>query len=348
MNGRTRHPLAACLALACLLNAAAATGQPDTGVIAPSSAPPVQPAKLLPVPPDTVLVDLDWPPAGGGVLVDMEPESLLFGGTCRLVFTGLTEALPDSLPVPSWIVPGAIVPVADPAGAQALELRVYRLGWFRVRSGGETSPAVLVGGRLTDINAAAPVRAPRSPGWNLRFILAVVAMAGVLAVVAWWLARRRWGSGPLGRDRKTVPAAWPRTAAELEDLLAGGLPAGGERDFLDGFTALVRAHVARRFLVHGREMTADEIAAACADLGYEQPAARPFVRLLADVDRRRYDPEPVSEAFCREQVARFLEAVAAVRIAPAAGSLPHREIQRGETAWRRLRSEFTANDGGGE
>jgi hypothetical protein len=277
----------------------------------------------------------------------VQPDTLLLGGVCRLVFTDLSAALPDSAPWPDWFEAGAVVPVADPAGARALEARVYRLGPFRVRSGGETSRVVMVRGRLTDINAAAPVRDPRAPGWNLPFILAACAVAALLAAGAWWLARRRWGPGPVGRDRQPAPAAWPRTAVELERLLASGFPAGAEREFLDGFTALVRSHVARRFLVHGREMTADEIAAACADLGYEQPAARPFVRLLADVDRRRYAPEPVSEAYCREQVARFLEAVAAVRIEPAAGSVPADELERGAEAWRNLQRVGAAAGGGG-
>ena len=351
---RGRHITACALALVCLL-ASGAPGQTATSPTPDAAVPPAEPvtptraatAQPLAVSPDTVMVDLAWPLPGDGILVDVQPDTLLLGEPCRLVFADLRAAVPDSLPWPGWLEPDGVVRVADPAGARAVVVRPYRLGPFRVRVGGETSRVVLVRGRLAEAGVTAPVRAPRAPGWNLRAVLLAAALVVLLATGAWWLARRRWGGGPLGRDRQPAPAAWPRTAVDLAELLDHGLTPGSEREFLDRFTALVRAHVARRFLVHGREMTADEIAIACGNLGYEHPAARPFVRLVDRVDRRRYDPEPVSESFCREQVAGFLAAIAAVRITPAAGSLPGKEIAHGERAWRWLRTEFAAAGGGG-
>lgn len=343
MNDHRPQTTILALALACALAGAArpvpATTPPDDPApTVPVPAP--DPGQPLPVPPDTVVVDLLWPTPGGGRLVGAQPDTLLLGQPCRLVFTDLPAVLPDSLPLPAWLEPVGVEPAPDPAGARALVVRPYRLGPFRVRAGGEVSPVVLVRGRLADAQATTPVREPRRAGWNPLALLLLLAAAAVVTAIAWWLARRRWGGGALGRDRQPVPAAWPRTALDLEQLLGSGFAADGERVFLDGFTALVRSHVARRFLVHGREMTAEEIGTACARLGYEQPAARPFVRLVDEADRRRYDPEPVSEAFCLEQVALFLEAVAAVRIAPAAGSLPGDELAAGEAAWRRLRAEY--------
>jgi len=354
MSRRGRHITGCALALVCLLASGApvltaAFPPPDAAVPPVRPVPPLQAdtSQPLPVPPDTVMVDLAWPPPGDGILVDVQPDTLLLGEPCRLVFADLRAAVPDSLPWPGWFEPDGVVRVTDPAGAWAVVVRPYRLGPFRVRTGGETSRVVLVRGRLAEASVTAPVRAPRAPGWSFRAVLLAAALVVLMAAGAWWLARRRWGGGPLGRDRQPAPAAWPRTAVDLAALLDFGFAPGSEREFLDRLTALVRAHVARRFLVHGREMTADEIAIACGNLGYERPAARPFVRLVDRVDRRRYDPEPVSESFCREQVACFLAAIAAVRIAPAAGSLPGTEIARGERAWLRLRTEFAAAGGGG-
>jgi hypothetical protein len=299
-----------------------------------------QPAPA-PVVPDTAVADIVWPDAAVVWLVGVGPDSVMLGDPIWVEVAGATVP-PDSLGLPVWLeaAPDLARP-SEAADRQFLPLRVYRLAPFRLRLGDAVSEVVVVSGRNPDPGTVAPVRMPRLPGWAWRTLLALLA---ILLLAVWLgrrlLARRR---GPLdyGRDRPLAGAAWPRAAGELEELLAalaGGAP---PRDCLDGLRIVTRNYVRDRFLVPGRELTGPEIEAACVRLGHPRELARRFARLVTGLDRRRYDPAPVSEAWCRERVTELVTAIEAVRIepldAPAAAA----------DAWARVRQQLEPVPAGG-
>ena len=300
------------------------------------------PATPAPVAPDTVMAHLSWPGAPDLRLVTVTPDSVALGEPVFVEMTGAL-ALPDSLELPPWLelATGVTAP-APGTGDVVAVLRVYRLAPFRLQVGDVVSPVIVVGGRNDDPDLVAPIREPRLPGWAWRTLLGLVA---VLLLVAWLVRRllaRQRGSRVLGRDRALAGAAWPAATLALVDLMPHLDRAGGERDFLDGLQGVVRTFVRDRFLIPGREMVGREIAAACDALGHDRGVARRFRRIVETLDTRRYDPSPVSEAWCREQAQEFLAAVGDVRIEPrrAADDTVIR-------AWARLQRELAVKQEGG-
>ena len=321
---------AACLLLGLLVAQPAPT--------MPGAPPHMMPGTPAPVIPDTAVVELTWPGDARVELVAVRPDSVIMGDPVFLEWSG---AVPDSLALPPWLEP--VPDLADEGtGGTILPLRVYRLAPFRLQVGATLSPVILVTGRNADPGVIAPIRLPRLPGWAWRTALALLL---VLLAVA-WLGSRLWARrrGPMiwGRDREPAGAAWPRAARDLADLLEGLQAGAGERDFLDGLRRVTRSYVSERFLVHGREMTGAEIEETCVALGHDRPPVRRFARLLDDLDLHRYDPAPVSEAWCREQATELLAAVEVVRMAP-------RPVQdeAATRTWSRLRRELNLATAGG-
>lgn len=320
--------------IACLLLGLLVAQPAPTMPVAP---PHMMPGNPAPVIPDTVLVELTWPGGERAALVAVHPDSVILGDP---VFIEWSAAVPDSLVLPPWLEPAPDLADAG-TGGSVLPVRVYRLAPFRLQVEETVSAVITVTGRNADAGTIAPIRLPRLPGWAWR--TALILLAVLLAVA--WLGRRLWlrRRGPFiwGRDREPAGAAWPRAARDLADLLDDLQGSGRERAFLDGLRRVARTYVSERFLVHGREMTGPEIEATCVELGHERPLVRRFGRLLESLDRHRYDPAPVSEAWCREQAVELLAAMDAVRMAP-----PPADEEAAAGAWSRLQRDLAPTESG--
>lgn len=325
---------------------------PRTPVLPGGPGPRAAPA---PAPLDTVTAPVVLPVGGGALRVlAVLPDTVTFGGVAWVVAEAdPTGAAADTLQLPGWLEPA---PAAGPppaasavaAGAYVLPVRVYGIQPFRLEAGGRVSGVVTVLGRGTDGTLTAPVRDPRTLGWNGGVLVAALLVLGALAWLGYRLWRRRRDPGDRPLDRPVAGPAWPRLVLDLEALLADADASGDGRLFLDRLAALARGYAADRFGIAGREMTGAEIAAACRRLGYPAATGRAFARLVDALDARRFAPAPVAMAWCRDRAADLLAAVAAVRIVPdpAAPDTRTADLAAAEAAWRRLTA--TSPGSGGE
>ncbi|HPF70742.1 MAG TPA: hypothetical protein PLQ13_08745 [Candidatus Krumholzibacteria bacterium] len=276
---------------------------------APAAAP-------APVVPDTVTAPVVL--LAGGTpprQLAVEPDSVRFGGQVWVIAAAQGAAAADSLGLPAWLEPVPAERAGRPPrsgdGVVAVPVRVYRVDPFRLQAGDATSNLVTVRGRTPDGAQTAPVRDPRRPGWNALVIAAILA---ALALAAFLAARLRLRAPQPLEHRPVGGAAWPALAHALEPRLAALAAGGDAKSFLDDLAALARGYAAERFGFAAREMTGDEIAAACRRLGYAPATGRAFGRLITELDVRRYDPAAWGEAWCRDRVADLLGAVDAVRL----------------------------------
>jgi hypothetical protein len=181
------------------------------------------------------------------------------------------------------------------------------------------------------------VRAPRSLGWNRTLLAALVLLALALVYgVFRWRRRGRAAAGPL--PRSIPPPAYLRTAQELWELHAAGLPARGEgRRFLDGLAVVLRHHLAAHYRVRAGEMTSAEVAAALRARGFGGPAAAIAADLLRICDEERYRPDEPEAAWCQARFAGALELVERTRIPALFTPVPPELAVEGEKCWARLR-----------
>ena len=322
---------------------------------------------MQPAQPDTAVLQLEWPAEfGAPELVTVVPDTVLFGGVAALVLDyrpGVAVPPVDSLIVTEpWATLAAtsqpgfwsrlmgrgnesgpdLAALEPPAGARVvLPVHVYRTDPFRVAAGTAVSEVAHVHGRTAGLDETAAIRAPRVFGIALLTLVLMAVVLTLLILLFGWLWNRRKRAGSLLEDWEIPPPAWINASGELSALLAEGyLPRGNGRAFLDGLAAVARGFVADRYLIAAREMTGDEIVRACRVVGYRLELPRRFARLIDGADRRRYDPEPLPVAWCRERAVELFAAMAQVRLLPRFTSVEASRLHRAEQEWARLVEEL--------
>lgn len=323
-----------------------------TWVLAVSAA-----AQMPAAAPDTAVVRLSWPDAGGSIAaVSLWPDSLIFGEDAVVVLDlepGAQALPPDSVQVDApWLEPMpassdlAEVDLPDTAGPrQQLRYRVYREGPWRVAWGDGPPGAVqVVQGRVDDPAAIEPVRDPRAIGGLPRWVLALLAaLAVVLAVLAaWWRLRRRrqhWSPA----FPALAPPAWLEAATALRALDQDAL-LGRER--LDGLATVLRRYLEGRFYLEATEMTAPEIAAAARRAGRQAPVLAAFADLVGLCDDARYRPDHVGSQQVIEAMQRALDLIEEVRVQPRWTPVPADRVADAQAAWTLLRQRYPAAEQG--
>ena len=358
--------LAAAAAILCL---AAPAGLAQMGQHPPGTVPGMQPEPPAAAVIDTATAALDFSALEvAPVQIHTVQDSVVFGDLFHLVmdYPEVLEAAPE-IPLAAggeWLVPeiirgpgfvGRLLGGGSPAGPDVGELpvvpegtrfvvsfRVYRTNPFLIQAPAFNSPVIHVLGRVEGTADTAPIRAPRRVPWSPWVILGLIAFL-VLVLVA---ARLLWDRGR-GKvewaDRKIPAPAWLSAAVELRDLLARGfLNRGESRPFLDGLAGITRRFVAGRYRIAAQEMTGREIMAACADLGFQSPHPGVFARLIDSVDRHRYNPEPPTPGWCRDQAILFFAEIGRVRVLPLYTEVAEGLVRDGEFAWKDLGRELSA------
>ncbi len=325
-------------------------------------------APVVPAMPDTGLVQLAWGDSmRAPVRVLVAPDSMLLGDvlTVGVDLAGPRPVNPDSLLVPdrTWLAPvpagsrevGARIVTSDsaleqPAGWPPVPpdrwrlvrlFRVYRLDPFRVVVAGRSSPVIHVGRRLHDGETMAPVRDPRGLGWSPAPWLLWTVGGMILALLAWWWRRHRKRAGPSLPHAVLPPPGWLAAACGLEDLLASGcLERGEHRLFLDRLAGLIRGYLADRYLIGARQMTAEEIVAACRERAYDPGPVQGLVAVMAEADHVRYRPHDVTGNDCRRMAAVFFRAMTGCRLMPEFTPVPADVSLRAGKAWSYLAREL--------
>ena len=256
------------------------------------------------------------------------------------------QLVPESTPRRSWWRRSSSGPGPAPDLAPALAslppaagprvvawYRVYRTDPFRLEWAGRVSSPVIVRGRVNDPSRVAAIRDPRAWNWftgSLALLLAGLLLVSLLAW--WWWRHRRRGVEPV--DWPLPEPAWIGTALALEALAQERrLERGEPRQFLDGIAAAARRFAAGHFNVPAAELTGRELVSACAERGHEPALVTAFARLIEAADLRRYDPEPPSAPWCRQQAAELLECVGAARVQPRQTPVSAERLLAAGTAW---------------
>lgn len=309
------------------------------------------PALPVPAEPDTVAARLVLPegfptPAA----LAFAPDTVTVGSLAelRLVY-GRGEAPPDAAALlesaafsADWIGrdPG-LGPRVVPGDTLVVPVRVTQIDPFAVQVGDLTTPVVLVDLRTPDLQETAPIRDPRRWGWNLLTLVLGALLITALALLAWWAWTARRVAGERLPDWPVPPPAWLPAALELADLHDERLADRGEaRRHLDSLAGICRRYLAGRYRVGAVEMTAPEIAAACAGVGHASGQVGRFTRLLDLIDSSRYNPEALSPDACRQRSREFLLAVAEARIMPRFTPVPPELDVAARKAWTRLEAEL--------
>jgi hypothetical protein len=199
----------------------------------------------------------------------------------------------------------------------------------------------MVAGRTTGLDEIAPIRPPRPLGWDAVMLLLAGLMAVALALLGWWLWRRR-RSPELPADRDLGPPPEVAALQGLWELEGEAWTAfGAERRHLDRLSGVIRTYLGERYHLPAGELTAAEIVAAGARRGYAPDRLARYAALIGAGDRRRYRPGPVPRHECRAQmesaVALLAEERAAQSVAPVAP-----QVQRAaDQAWEALRRRYT-------
>jgi len=219
--------------------------------------------------------------------------------------------------------------------------RIYRTGPFRVQVGDAASPVIQVKGRVAGTGETATIRAPRPVGWSPLALLLLLA-ALVLVLLLFRLFRGRDRRGQDFADRPLPAPAWLTAAVELRDLLRqGSLNRGDSRVFLDGLARITRRFVAGRYRIAAQEMTGREIIKACGALGHASTDPAALARMIDEADLRRYDPDPSSAGWCREQAISLYDQIGRVRILPRYVDVAADLLRDGEAAWADLDRELS-------
>lgn len=324
------------------------------------------PGPAAPVIPDTAIVELQWPDgAQQPTALTVVPDTVLFGDVAAIVCEfGAGSGVPAASDISwsaDWLVPvdgvsnehldrlaaqARSVAGAGPGseGALLIPVRVFRTDPFRISAGAQ-SPVIHVRGRTTDLTETAAIRAPRSWGWNLWMLAGVALAVALLFLLIARLAGRRNRLAAL-EDWAPPAPAWILAAGRLRALLeARDLERGQAREYLDELASIVRGYAGDRYGIAAREMTGPEIVAACRARGFDVAQPRQFARLVEEADRRRYDPDPVSIDWCREQTSRLIDQMAAVRIVPFQTPVSPEIRIAAEQSWAALVNDQSASGG---
>ena len=237
-----------------------------------------------------------------------------------------------------------------------IPLRIYRVGPFIAvwtsqrgedterssgaatpRRSGLTSAVVQVIGRTVGTDQIAPIREPRTLGWNAVALLAAGVVVLLLALMIRWLWRRHGRLRPVPADRPLAPPPDLAAAVALWELAQAELTArGDEHAYLDRLIKVVRVFLRDRFHLPAGELTATEIVPAGIRLGYPKADLTGYAELIRAGDERRYRPDPIARDICREQMARAIALISRDRcdevITPVAASLR----SAAEQAWVQL------------
>jgi hypothetical protein len=317
------------------------------------------PVPLSPVvaPGDTALVGLDLP-SGAPECRSFEivPDTLGFGlaGTLILDF-GDNSYRPSALdlkPSEPWLRI-AEASGSPKSGPVAFNLFAYRLEPFRLKIGSTVGDVVWIRGSASDLNETAAIRIPRT--WTSRWWLLLLPALLLTALLfgLWWLWSRRRRLEPLDQWLP-APPAWLQAAIDLRKLLEDdSRDLKKSRVFLDRLAAVTRRYLAGRYLVNAGEMTGREILAACRLKGHDSPPLRKLVLILESLDHHRYDPEPSSAIWARQQAGDLLQSIAQVRVIPRYCHVDNSLLLEAEKAWawlvlpENLPIESTTVQGGG-
>lgn len=331
------------VAVACLAAGHAGAALPPIG--SPGSGAPTQP--------DTALVE--FLPSGTGpspMALHVLADTVTFGGAIDVAWDlpAGADAASFRAPVSKGeqlvLVPAGVHP-AKPGGETAglpaaagprivAQYRVYATDGIRLQWKGIVSPVVSVKGRVTDPAKTAAIRDPRSWPWFTWTLGLLLLLAAALAAGGWWLWRRlRRGSAPV--DWALPEPAWIAAALAFRDLLARRLVERGEaREFLDGLAGVARRFAAAHYGIAAGEMTGPELVAACGDLGHEPALPGAIARLIEGADLRRYDPQPPSPAWCRDQAAELVVRIAEARVLPRLTPVSPERLLGAQQAWAEL------------
>lgn len=239
-----------------------------------------------------------------------------------------------SAPGPAEDPAPALAALPPAAGPRVVAwYRVYRTDPFRLEWAGRASAPVIVRGRVDDPSRVAAIRDPRAWSWltgSLALLLAGLLLGSLL--VWWWWRRRRRGLEPV--DWPLPEPAWIGAALALEALAhERRLERGEPRLFLDGMAAAARRFAAGHFGVPAAELTGRELVSACAERGHGPALATAFARLIEAADLRRYDPEPPSAPWCRQQAAELIECIGAARVQPRQTPVSAERLLAAGKAW---------------
>lgn len=362
----------ATVALLTTLHVVAAAQQPRLPT-PPGTGSPLPPGNRPPpsavAPPDTaqlmVTAPHRWPTPTAIVL---RPDTLRFGDVAYLALE-FDEPVPDFAPdslrfSAAWAVPAAgIRPAAGSAGADLatggltaeVPLRIYRAGpvvaQWAVRSAGAgplpaeagtptargpTAAVVVVTGRTAGTDQIAPIRPPRLLGWAVAILVGAGLALLLLALLGWWLWRRRRPRA-LPADRALAPPPELAVVEQLWDLEAKEWPASGdERRYLDRLIRVIRGYLQERYHLPAGELTAAEVVPAGVRLGYRTDRLAGYAALIAAGDQRRYQPGPIPRAACREQMARVVALLGAERTAGVMTPVAPQVRLAADQAWEKL------------
>ena len=324
----------------------------------PQLPPGMMPGQAVAVVPDTARIAVQ-PEEGSAqpAAIFVVPDTVLFGDIAAMVcrfpvgseapgFAGfgqdaelspLTEEISaehlDRLE--AW---AAKAPYGPATGQNSVMIvfRSYRADPFLVTWGDVESQVVSVRGRTEDLSQTAPIRVPRSWGWNL-WTVAGLALVCVLVVLLGWLLWSRRARHDALTDWELAQPAWITASGRLRSLLeSAAVDRGQEREFLNELASIARGFAADRYRIAAREMTGQEIVLACRRLGYRTTVPARLARLVDEADRRRYDPDPVDATWCRQQAVELIEQMAAVRILPRQTNVAAEIRLEADRAWMKL------------
>lgn len=331
----------------------------DAGLAGAAPQPSGRPAPGAAAAPDTGVVE--FLPSGTGPVptaLHVLADTVTFGGTIDVAWD-----LPAGADAASFRAPVSkgeqlvLVPAGDhaarsdggsaglPAGAGprvVARYRVYATDGLRLQWKGQVSPVVSVKSRVTDPAKTAAIRDPRSWPWITWTLGLILLLAAALAGAGWWLWRRlHRGSAPV--DWALPEPAWIAAAPAFRDLLAGRLVERGEaRAFLDGLAGVARRFAAAHYGIAAGEMTGPELVAACGDLGHEPALPGALARLIEGADLRRYDPQPPSSAWCRDQAAELVVRIGEARVLPRLTPVAPERLLGAQQAWVELTAGLAA------
>ncbi|MBU8871496.1 MAG: hypothetical protein KOO60_11580 [Gemmatimonadales bacterium] len=312
--------------------------------------PAMSPAMPAPVIPDTVRAELIWPedmilPSALYVVPDTVQFGEMAGIICEFPAGSVLpdakglDSTADWLSLPLSVEGDQLERLAGSAGdfvgneTLLIPIRVYRTDPFIIFCGPVESSVIQVFGKTTDLASIKPIRDPRLRGWNL-LILVVVALGLTLFMLLVWYLWRRRARPTVLVDWDPMSPAWIVAADRLRDLLgSGSLDRNRGRDFLNELASIARGFASDRYGIAAREMTGKEIVSACRERGFPGSAPGKLARLIDDADCRRYDPELVDPAWCRNQAGQLIHQMSAVRIIPRQTPVPPKTRLGAEKAW---------------